>query len=144
MKVILLQTVRDVGKKDEIKEVSDGYAYNFLLPKSLAVRATPELIEKHKKTIQEKNVKHEVEVQKMYELLHLVSNKKVEIEHRSDTRGKLYQGVSEIEIINALRNQYQVVIPKILFTHFKPLKEKGEYQVELSYHDKKVFITVVI
>lgn len=142
MKVILTKTVRDLGKVGDVKEVADGYAQNFLINKGFAVRATDELI---KKVSQEKEHETKLTQEKIIRTASLVkslNNLKVTIEHRSDSHGKLYQGISEGEIITALRTQHNIIITKDLFHNFKSIKEQGTHTVEFAGGDAHANITV--
>lgn len=142
MKVILTKTVRDLGKAGDVKEVADGYAQNFLINRGLAVRATDELI---KKVSQEKEVQTKLSQEKINKTTSLVKSLnglKITIEHRSDSHGKLYQGISEGEIITALRTQHNVIITKDLFHNFKPIKEQGTHTVEFAAGNTHANITV--
>ena len=142
MKVILTKTVRDLGKSGDIKDVADGYAQNFLINKGLAVRATDELInkiqiEKNQKQSLEKNKKEITE-----KLVKSLNGLSVTIGHRADVHGKLYQGISEGEIITALRTTHGVIITKDLFDHFKPIKEQGVHVISFRYGTMSSNITI--
>jgi large subunit ribosomal protein L9 len=144
MKVILTKTVRDLGKAGDIKDVADGYAQNFLINKGLALRATDELIKKV--TTEKKNTEEITQEKKqiMEKLVKSLNGLSITLDHRADTAGKLYQGISEGEIITALRKDHNIIITKDLFDHFKPIKEKGTHTVVFHYGMLKSNITVFV
>lgn len=142
MKVILTKTVRDLGKAGDIKEVADGYAQNFLINKGFAVRATDQLIEKvatEKKQQQESQKQKTESIKKLIKSLDGLS---VSLKHRADSHGKLYQGISEGEIITELRTAHNIIVTKDLFDRFKPIKEQGTHMVSCKYENFTATITV--
>lgn len=76
-------------------------------------------------------------------LLKNLSGKTVTISHTHDSHGKLYQGVSETEIMNELRKQH-AIIPKTFLTHYKPAKEVGTYEITASSYGTKVTFKLCI
>ena len=72
MKVILLEDVRGLGRRDEIKEVSDGYVRNFLLPRKLVQPATPRALEEHKVTLEARTREEDAFRKKLEELGRLI------------------------------------------------------------------------
>ena len=130
MKVILLQDVKGQGKKGEMKEVSDGYARNYLLPRNLAAQATADNLNALKikekaaaakaakeKALAEENAKKLEEVQ-------------VIIRARSGGSGKLFGAVTSAEIASALKEQYGIDIEKNKIVQGEPIKTYGSYTVK--------------
>lgn len=130
MKVILLQDVKGQGKKGEMKEVSDGYARNYLLPRNLATQATADNLNALKikekaaaakaakeKALAEENAKKLEEVQ-------------VIIRARSGGSGKLFGAVTSAEIASALKEQYGIDIEKNKIVQAEPIKTYGSYTVK--------------
>jgi large subunit ribosomal protein L9 len=142
MKVVLLKTVRDLGKVGDIKDVADGYAQNFLINKGLAARATEELVKKVQTEKSQKETLEQSKKQTMEKLIKSVGGLSITLDHRADTHGKLYQGISEGEIITALRTSHGIIITKDLFDHFKPIKEQGTHIVSFRYSTLSSNITV--
>ncbi|MEX0917027.1 MAG: 50S ribosomal protein L9 [Candidatus Paceibacterota bacterium] len=132
MKVILLKDVPKIGRQYEVKEVSDGYAGNFLLPKKLAEQATREKIKKLE-TLRETQKTVHKEEQKSLELslTKLLEEGGITISAPANEQGHLFRGVSVGDILEALDNK-DVAIPEELIAQEHPFKEVGEHSVVIS------------
>jgi len=130
MKVIFLTDVRGQGKKDEMKEVSDGYARNYLIPRKLAVEATSDALnamklkEKAKKAQMEKDKALAKETAKRLESL------VVKIAAKGGGGGKLFGSVTSKEISDALAGQFDIAIDKNKIVQAEPIKSFGSYDVK--------------
>lgn len=126
MKVILLSDVKGTGKKDQILEVSDGYARNFLLPRKLAKEATAEAlnaIDTAKRAAKHRDdVKREQAEQKAREL----KGKVVVVRMRAGENGKLYGSVTNEQIAEALLAQHGVEVDKRKIEPEEPIKTVGQ------------------
>ena len=130
MKVILQQDVRGQGKKGQLVEVSEGYARNFLLPRKLAIAATPDAIntmnlkEKARKA-EEARLKAEAEAtaEKLKECM-------VKLTAKAGSGGKLFGAVTTKEISEGLKEQFGVDVPKQKLVLEEPIKALGSYQVK--------------
>lgn len=126
MKVILLQDVKGSGKKDQILEVSDGFARNFLLPRKLAREATAEAlnaIEKAKQAVQHReDVKKEEAERKAREL----KGKLVTVKAKAGEGGRLYGSVTVAEIADALKQQHGVEIDRRKIEMEEPVRTAGQ------------------
>ena len=130
MKVILTQDVRGQGKKGELKEVSDGYARNYLLPRKLASEATTDNINALKlkekaKAAQMAREKAEAEANaaKLGEIT-------VTIRAKAGGAGKLFGAVTSQEISAALKEQHGIEIEKNKIVQAEPIKTFGAYQIK--------------
>ena len=112
MKVILLQDVKGVGKKDEIVNASDGYARNFLFPKKLAVEATPGAmkgIEKMRKAEAEREAERRAQATATAESLR---GKVINMSVKTGSQGRLYGSITSAEVAAELKKQHGVDINK--------------------------------
>ena len=112
MKVILLQDVKGVGKKDEIVNASDGYARNFLFPKKLAVEATPGAmkgIEKMRKAEAEREAERRAQATATAESLR---GKVINMSVKTGSQGRLYGSITSAEVAAELKKQHGVDIDK--------------------------------
>ncbi len=115
MKVILLQDVKNVGKKGQTIEVSDGYANNFLLPRRLGVIATKrsvEILDKQKEDARLLDEKLKKEAEILKEKLSTIT---LEFYVKSGKDGKLFGSVSSKQIVEALKNKFDIVVDKKKF-----------------------------
>lgn len=132
MKVIFLNDVRNVGKKYEIKDVSDGYARNFLLPNKLAETATPAAIKK----IESIKTEHEKEDKEL--MAHLeatarrISETKLQFDVKTDRSGAVFGSVNKETIVKALREHKLIGTERIDIDLKYPIKELGEYSVPID------------
>lgn len=134
MKVILLEDVKNVGKKGEIINAKDGYARNFLFPKNLAIEATTvnlknlENARKHKEA-REKEIYEEAE--KLKEELEKIT---VVIKTKTGENGKLFGAVTTKEIAEYIEKEHSLGIDKKKFDLDEPIKSVGEYFVKIKLH----------
>ncbi len=132
MKVILLKDVKNIGKKGEIKEVSDGYARNFLIPRRLAVKATEGNI---KHLLDEKKQEKEKEERirkRSEEILNKLSKKVWEIRVKAGSAGKLFGSLTSSSIAEMLSKATGEEIDKRWVKVKKPIKEIGTYEIDVK------------
>ncbi len=134
MKVILLQDVKNVGKKGQIINAKDGYARNFLFPKNLAIEATDVNLKnldnaKKKKEEKEKEILEEAKV-----LEEELMQKTIVIKTKSGENGKLFGSITTKEISDLLEKEHGISIDKKKYDLEEPIKSLGEYYVKIKLH----------
>ena len=134
MKVILTQDVKGQGKKDQIVEVSDGYARNFLLPKKLAIMADAKALNEAKNKEASKNHKIAVETEQAKETAAKLEGILVKIVSKSGADGKLYGAVTTKDVADALEAQHKIVIDKKKITIAQPIKSFGKYELDVKLY----------
>ncbi len=112
VKVILKENIKSIGKKDEIINVSDGYARNFLFAKDLAVEATPGNLAKLKSKKDSEQFKKDTEKEEARKMADKLSKIKLEIKVKAGENGKIFGGVSSKEIAEKLEKEYQIKVDK--------------------------------
>jgi len=130
MKVILLQDVKGKGKKGQMLEISDGYARNFLLPKKLAIEATPDAINTMRmndKAAAEKAAKERAEA---VEISRQLREMTVVVTAKGGGAGKLFGSVTAQEIADALKAKSGITIDKRKIVLSDPIKNVGTYTVQ--------------
>jgi large subunit ribosomal protein L9 len=136
MKVLLLADVKSLGKKDDIVNVSDGYARNMLFPKKLAVAATP----KNMKDVElKKKNEARIEAEKLKEAQAFaddLSKKSVTVGIKIGTGGRAFGSVSTKEIAEAAKEQLGVELDRKKMNLESPLRELGESTVQVRVHPK--------
>jgi large subunit ribosomal protein L9 len=144
MKVILLKDVKDLGKKYDVKNVSDGHALNFLIPSGLVEAATGALI---KKIEAQKNADHAMrmkEEEALLESLESIKGNKVEITEKANEKGHLFSAIHKSEIIAAIKHASGVEFLVESIKLDKPIKEVGEHSVEIQAAGKSVKIKITV
>jgi len=132
MKVLLLEDVTKLGKKGEIKEVSDGYARNYLIPKNLAVEATDGYIKhiKESKKIEDKK-KENLRI-RSEEFLEKLKDTKIEIKAKSGEKGKLFGAVTAQDISEKIEELFGEKFDKTWFDEKVNIKELGTHILKVK------------
>ena len=130
MKVIFTKDVKGTAKKGELKEVSDGYARNFLIPRGIATAATTDNINTLK--LQEKAKKAQMEREKAeaQENAKKLSAVQVVIKAKAGSGGKLFGAVTSQEISDALKTQHGIEIEKNKIVQNDPIKSYGTFTLK--------------
>ena len=131
MKVVLLKDIRNVGKRDEIITVSDGYARNFLFPQKLAAEATPGALKEiaRKRAAQDaREAEQRAEAQAKAELL---KNKVITLEVKCGDKGRLYGSVTAAEVAEALEKQHGIQADKRKLDIGEPIREIGVREISV-------------
>ena len=144
MKIILLQDIEKLGKKNDLREVTDGYARNFLIPNKMAVLATKSEIAK----IEEQNKidaqKAEEELARFQEIASQLDGLELEIVAKTDDDGKLFGAVNAPALAEKLKEQ-GLKIEKNQIRIEKPIKETGEHEITIELpHNLEVKIKVIV
>ncbi|MBE6020132.1 MAG: 50S ribosomal protein L9 [Firmicutes bacterium] len=136
MKVIVIKDTKNVGKKGEIKNVSDGYAKNFLIPNGIVMEATPANIrdlERKKAADAEKRATDKASAE-------ILKAKLAEIETVLQTKagegGKVFGSVTSKDISDALLAQHGIEIDKKKIVLENPIKQLGEYTITAKLYQE--------
>ncbi|MFY9462716.1 MAG: 50S ribosomal protein L9 [Candidatus Sungiibacteriota bacterium] len=132
MKVILLQDVAALGRKGDIKDTSDGYARNFLLPRKLAAPATVgavQMITEDKTRREQEQLKHTAIYQVIAEKL---KNTPITLKTKIGEKGKAFGSVTAVKIRDALKKQ-GIAVEKEWIAIDDPIKTMGEHTVEIKF-----------
>ena len=133
MKVILTQDVKSQGKKNDIIDVSDGYARNFLFPKKLAIPADANAVNTIARREAEKQRKIEEEKAGARKLAQDLDSWQIKIP-RSSNDGKLYGAVTSQDIADALQEQHGIEVDKRKIVVKEPIKSYGSYNVDIKLY----------
>ncbi|MCI9186802.1 MAG: 50S ribosomal protein L9 [Oscillospiraceae bacterium] len=145
MKVILQQDVRGQGKKGQMVEVSDGYARNFLLPKKLAVTATPESINTMKQQEKAKKAQMAAEKAEAEAVSKKLEGLMVKISAKAGEGGRLFGAVTAKEISEALAAQHGLNIAKTKLVLEDPIKSCGSYSLKCKLgHEVTGVVNVLV
>ncbi len=130
MKVIFNADVKGQGKKGELKEVSDGYARNYLLPRKLASEATADSINAFKLKEKAKAAQLEKEKAAAAETAKQLEGVSVRISAKAGQGGRLFGAVTSQEIADALKAQHGIEIEKNKIVQAEPIKSFGSFEVK--------------
>lgn len=135
MKVILKENIKGVGKKDEIINVSDGYARNFLFPKGMALEANSTNMSNLK--AKEESIKYRKDLEKEEAIKTKEKIEKIELEIvvKAGENGKIFGGVSSKEISESLQKQYQINIDKKKIELKDTIKTLGIVSVNVKLYE---------
>jgi len=133
MKVIFSTDVKGQGKKGEMKEVSEGYARNYLLPRKLAVEATKDNMNTLRLKEKAKQAAIAAEKAKAIENAKQLESVVVKIAARAGAAGKLFGAVTSQEISDALKDQFGIEIEKQKIIQGEPIKSYGSFEVKCKF-----------
>lgn len=143
MKVILLKDVKKQGKKDDIIEVSDGYANNYLIKNKLAVRYTSGSKNKLNSEIKERELKEDKIVSDLLKLKNELEKKKISFTVKSGKDGKIFGTISSKQISDELKKMgYDIDKKCIEMDH--TIDTLGTHKVSLKVHKKVTIILTVV
>ena len=144
MRVILLQDVDNLGKKYEIKEVKDGYARNFLIPKGLAKKAEKETLLWLETQKEAEIQKAEEELKRVQGLASAIDGQEVIIPVKIGEEGQLFESITSQKILEKVK-ELGFEIKKIQLDLEEPIKELGEFPVKIKFeHNLEAEIKVIV
>jgi len=145
MKLILLQDVKGQGKKDQVIEVSDGYARNFLLPKKLAVIADAQAMNDIKNKEAAKQHRIEVEKAEARATAEKLAASPVKFASQQGNEGKLFGSITSKDIADELKKSHGVEIDRRKIVMDNPIKTYGTYVFDVKLYPEIVGkVTVVV
>ena len=133
MKVIFTADVRGQGKKGEMKEVSDGYGRNYLLPRKLAVEATADNLNTMKQQEKANAARMAAEKAKAEENAKQLESAVVKIAAKAGAGGKLFGAVTSKEISEALKAQHGIEVDSKKIVQAEPIKGYGNFEVKCRF-----------
>lgn len=136
MKVILTQDVSGIGRAGEIKEVSDGYARNFLMRQNKAVLASQSQIDKIQKENREKNEKKARESAKALKLEKDIQNRPITFKRKTNG-DKLFAAIHEQDIINEIKLHFGVEVKPKQVKILTPIKAVGSHEAQIRLTDNR-------
>ena len=134
MKVVLLADVKGQGKKNDVINVSDGYARNFLLPRKLAIEAAAKVMNEIKG--REASIKHKIEVEtnEAKALAAKLDTILVKIPASSGADGRLYGSITSKDIAEKLEKDYGITVDKRKIQLSDPIRAYGKYDLDVKLY----------
>ena len=127
MRVVFLQDVPNVAKAGEIKEVANGYARNFLIPKKLALLARPQVLSQ----LGTREITEAKEDTELIALAHQIEGKEVILKAKAGAKDRLYGSITSADIASELSNTTGLVIDKRKIELDEPIRQLGSYEVAI-------------
>jgi large subunit ribosomal protein L9 len=145
MKVVLLEDLPGKGKAGEVKEVSKGYARNFLLPRGLALLATPTVIKQVESRLEQEKLEESIDRDKLVELAQQIEGKEICFKARMGAGERLFGSITAADVAEELSRAVGSPIDKKKIDMEKSLRKTGSYEVAVKLaSDINPQITVVI
>jgi large subunit ribosomal protein L9 len=145
MKVVLLKDLPGKGRAGQIREVNNGYARNFLLPRGLALAATPAVIKQVESRMEKERLEESIGREKMAELAQQIEGQEIHLKARMGAGERLFGSVTAADVAEALSQSISSVVDKKRIDIEKPLRRAGSYEVVVKLaSDIRPQITVVV
>jgi len=141
MEIILKHDVPNLGYKDDIVNVKNGYALNYLIPQGLAITATGSALKSHNEILKQRAHKEEKIKQEAQELAGTLKGLSLSIGAKTSTKGKIFGSVNAIQIAEALQEKGFTVDRKSITFKEDLIKEVGTYHARVRLH-KEVFVEI--
>ena len=136
MKVVLLQNIKSLGAKGEVKNVSDGYARNFLFPQNLAMAASEKILAELQSKAGQDSAKARKEIKSHDQLIEKLDQKEVIIRARASKKGTLFKAVSEKDISLEIKRQLGYNVDEKYIQLEQPIKIAGEFRIKIKLNEK--------
>lgn len=146
MKIILLKDVAKTGRRGEIKEVSDGYARNFLILRNLALPATTENLKKFETEMKGKKARRERSHEEFHSLRAALAERGIVIKKKADEKGGFYAAVSKEEVFEALKS-LGFLLPQGLesgaIEFESAIKAPGKFEASITFKGEKIKLPIL-
>ena len=146
MRVILLQDVDGLGKVGDLKDVANGYARNYLLPRRLAAGATPSLIANRTQRIASEQRKQEKQSEQNRQLAERLNQVTLTFRAKVGAQGRLYGSITSQDIANALREAESITVDRRAIELADPIRALGNFTIPVrvaSHVESKITVNVI-
>jgi len=133
MKIVLLEDIANVGRAGEVKEVADGYGRNFLLPKQLALLATPSALKAVEAQLQKKREKQQRFAAELTKLAQQLEGLLITFKEKASSEDRLYGSVRDSDIARELNQLTGLDIAREKIELEEPIRQLGEYEVTVRF-----------
>jgi large subunit ribosomal protein L9 len=135
MKVILIKDVKGIGRAHEAVEAKDGHALNYLIPKKLAIAATPTAIKEAQLRRKQSTDRTAIDAALLTQNISALAEARIVIKVKANEKGHLYDAVGESDIAKAAKEQAHIDLPADVIKLEKPIKELGTFDIPVSSAD---------
>ena len=144
MKIILLKDIVKVGKRYEVKDIADGYAVNLLIPRRLAIAATPDALRRVEVDKAKENTEKKIHLDLLIKNLNDLDGITLTVVGKANEKGHLFAGLHREDIAKELEKQTHLQINPSSINLEYPIKELGEHIIEVSEAGKIAKFKVLI
>lgn len=144
MKIILLKDVPKIGRKYDVKNVSDGYAQNFLIPRGLAKIATNEIVKEVEETKKRRDEKQKIKENLLDMEISKLKDTVLEIKSKLNDKGHLFASIRKEEVSKELSKKLKMDIDTEYIQLEHPIKEAGEHIIKIKIGKRDVEFKVLI
>jgi large subunit ribosomal protein L9 len=138
MQVILIQDVDNLGGKNELVTVRNGYARNFLIPQKFAVEASPSNLKQLDEQLKVKAKKEAVMLAEINKVIDVLKSSPVKLTAKTGTSGKIFGAVTSLQLTRAIRDQKGYEIDRKRITIVEEVKELGAYKASIDFGNGNV------
>jgi len=146
MKIILLQDVEGLGKAGDLKEVANGYARNYLLPRRLAAGATPSLVANRTQRIAAEQRKLQKQAELNAQLAERLAQITITFKAKVGRQGRLYGSITSQDVASALREAEGITIDRRVIDLSEPIRSIGTFSVPVKVatnQEPKITVNVI-
>ena len=145
MRVILLNNIKGFGQIGDVKNVSDGYARNFLLPRGQVKLATPNSLKEVENLKKKLSAMHEIEKETAVKVAEQLKDLTVELTRKATKTGKLFAGIDKDDLVKEIKKVSGVSLKEEMVDQAEPIKNIGEHLVGINIlPDVKTQVKVVV
>lgn len=139
MQVILIEDVNNLGGRNELVKVKNGYARNFLIPRKLAVEANPSTLKQLEERQKVQKRKEEQMLSEIAKVKEVLLESPVKIGAKTGTTGKIFGSVTTLQISQAIKTQKGYEIDRRRIEITEEVKELGEYKAKINFGNQQEF-----
>lgn len=132
MKIVLLKDVKGIGRTHEAVEAKDGHALNYLIPKKLAIAATPTATKEAELRRKQAAERTAIDAALLTQNIAALAEARIVIGVKANEKGHLYDAVGESDISKAVKEQAKIDLPAEVIKLEKPIKELGTFDIPVS------------
>ena len=144
MKVILIKDVKGIGRAHEAVEAKDGHALNYLIPKKLAIAATPTATKEAELRRKQATDRTTIDSALLTQNISALAEAHIVITMKANEKGHLYDAVGESDIVKSAKEQAHIDIPEEAIKLEKPIKELGTFDIPVAIADTFGKFSIII
>ncbi len=133
MQVILIQDVDNLGGRNELVTVKNGYARNYLIPQKFAIEGTPSNLKKLEETLKVKAKKEAAMLAEIKKVIEVITSSPLKLGAKTGTSGKIFGSVTSLQIARAIRDQKGYEVDRKRITLNDDVKELGTYKASIDF-----------